>query len=217
MDTKTGRCWNHNVCLTCLLLCLTIPCVTHEKPCLHLFCGFVALLQLQNSPLLIYCSYDHSQNIAPCVNPLMQQGARERSRAEAPDALAWLEAVVPARRAHCSGSVFQEWKQEQGFKLPDIPKCSMIYRSSLPGQMHNQLHSQQGRARCYLSPFPAPRQTSEKLHPKALTEKMPAGVIFWLTESLCGLNTCPELWQNHLPLNLDNLCQYYWVIMTIFC
>lgn len=107
-----------DVCLTCLLLCLTIPCTTRQRPCLHLLCVFVALLQLW-----IFFSSTAPQTTARILLPAWSHWcsrAGERSRAELPHALGWLEAVGPARGAHCMGSVFQEWREQQGFKLPDM-------------------------------------------------------------------------------------------------
>lgn len=133
---------------------------------------------------------------------------RGREQAELLGALVWFEAVGLARRAHCSGSVFQEGRAR--FQLPDILmlQIAVWFGGLLSPWWDAQSAPQTARQSKMLTlPLPAPLQTSEKFHPNVLTGQMPTRVISSHTESQCGLNTHPEMWQNHLPLNFHNLCQ----------
>lgn len=220
--TKRGRCWNH----WCMLhLPAFVSCHpmydTSEAmpPSVVCICGLATALNFSSHPLLPrpqpgYCSL--------CVPT---DAAGERSRAELPDALAWLEAVGPARRAHCMGSVFQEGREEQGFKLPDILmlQIAVWFTGLLLSPVRCTIISTVSKTEWDVnSPLPPPLQTSGKLCPKALTEQTAAGVISSHTESQCGLDIRPELWRNHLPLNLttcaNKVIEWSWPFsVNFFC
>ena len=108
------------MCLILLLLCLTVPCMRHQKSCLSLFCVsrpcysseflfFSSTAPLTAARLVLFAWSHHCSR------------GKELSRAELLDAREWSEVVGPARKADCMGSIFQrEWREEEDFKVAGI-------------------------------------------------------------------------------------------------
>lgn len=95
-----GRCWHHG-CVSHLAAFVPYhPMHDTSKSCLHLLCGLVALSQLWIS-LLIHSSRDHSQNIVPCVIPLIHRG-RGKEQGRAPRCTG----MVGSSRSHKNSPLF---------------------------------------------------------------------------------------------------------------
>lgn len=150
MCTKPGRCWNH-WCVPHLPAFVPYHPMydTSEAvpPPVVCFCGLATALNF----LLIHCSPDHSQDIAPCVIPLMQQG-RGKGQGRAARCTGMVGSCRSCKKSPLYGVCIAGVEGTARFQASwhaHAANCSMIYRpSSLPSQMHHQLHSQQDRARC---------------------------------------------------------------------